>query len=155
MGQRFLCAVAAALLLAACSGVELQNTQPAREQARAARPQGEIYTGWRVYQDRCASCHDSDGSGSAQAPDLLVAVRTMGPRRFVDEVLRRYDWNLPPAADDSERNARIDQMLQRRAGVVTMPDWQGEPRVTAHIADLYAYLDARSAGIQGPGRPSR
>jgi mono/diheme cytochrome c family protein len=154
MCQRFSCAWAAALGLAACSGVELQNTQPARELARSAQAPGEIYTGWRVYQDRCAGCHGSDGTGGAQAPDLLVAVRTMGPRRFVDEVLRRYDWNLPPAADDSERHNRIEQTLQRRAGAVTMPDWQGEPRVTAHIADLYAYLDARSAGLQGPGRPS-
>ena len=92
--------------------------------------------------------------GSANAPDLLVALRSMGQRRFVDAVLRRYDWDLPPAADDSAREARIDQILGRRAGALTMPDWQGEPRVAAHIADLYAYLAARSDGAIGPGRPA-
>jgi mono/diheme cytochrome c family protein len=147
-------ALAAALALAACATVELENTRPARDLARAARPPGEVYLGWRVFQDRCARCHGADANGSPTSPDLLVAGRTMGPRRFVDAVLRRYDWTLPPAAEDSARDARLDELLQRRAGAFSMPDWQGEPRVTAHIADLYAYLSARSEARQGPGRPA-
>ena len=38
-------------------------------------------------------------------------------------------------------------------GTLTMPAWQGEPVVTAHVMDLYAYLSARADGRQGPGRP--
>jgi hypothetical protein len=38
--------------------------------------------------------------------------------------------------------------------MLTMPAWQGEPRVTAHIVDLYAYLSARAQGTQGPDRPA-
>jgi hypothetical protein len=140
--------------LAACSSVEFENTRAAREAARAAEPPGQIQTGWRVYQARCAGCHGEHATGGGRAPDLLVAVRSMGARRFADEVLRRYDWNLPPLPDDSVRESRIDQPLRRRQDAQSMPDWQGDPRITAHIDDLYAYLAARSDGLQGPGRPA-
>ena len=44
--------------------------------------------------------------------------------------------------------------MQRQQGALSMPAWQGEPRVNAHIMDLYAYLSARAEGRQGPGRPT-
>jgi hypothetical protein len=78
----------------------------------------------------------------------------MGPRRFVGLVLTRYDWSLPVPADGTARERQVDDILQRKDGVLAMPAWQGEPRVTAHIADLYAYLSARAEGTQGPGRPA-
>lgn len=140
----------AVALLAGCN-VELQNRQPAQELAQLARPPGSVYTGWRVFQDRCAGCHGLDATGTAGGgPDLLPRVRTMGPRQFVNLVLTRYDWQLtrPPAG------ALVDEVMQRRLGLLTMPAWQGEPRVSAHIADLHAYLSARADGVQGPGRPS-
>lgn len=91
------------------------------------------------------------------APDLLPIVREMGARSFIGRVLHRYDW--PPSAAESaessqEDSARLDAILQRRDGALTMPAWQGEPVVTAHIADLYAYLSARADGRLGPGRPT-
>ena len=49
-------AVSAALLLGGCS-VEWMNLQPAREVVEQAKPPGEVYAGWRVYQDKCAACH--------------------------------------------------------------------------------------------------
>lgn len=148
--------VAAALLVGGCA-LELQNRQPAEEIAREARPPGSVYTGWRVFQDRCALCHGSTATGTSAAPDLLARVREMGSRRFVGLVLQRYDWGLPPEqarAEGAEREALIESIELRRLGSVTMPAWQGEPRVTAHIADLYVYLSARAAGTQGPGRPA-
>ena len=45
------------------------------------------------------------------------------------------------------------ESLASRQGAIQMPAWQGEPRVQAHIADLYAWLSARAQGTQGPGRP--
>lgn len=146
----------AGLLLAGCA-VEVQNRQPARELAELAKPPGSVYTGWRVFQDRCARCHGPAAAGTAQAPDLLPRVREMGPQRFVNLVLRRYDWSLPAAQAASEgaaREALVEGVLQRREGALTMPAWQDEPRVNAHIADLYAYLSARAEGTQGPGRPA-
>ncbi|MFZ8393407.1 hypothetical protein ACO1MB_14270, partial [Staphylococcus aureus] len=68
-----------------------------------------------------------------------------------------YDWGLPAAKDSSANQARealLEDLLQRRQYALTMPAWQGEPSVTVHIADLYAYLSARAQGLQGPQRPT-
>ena len=141
-----------ALALAGC-GVIVQNRLPAEALARQNQAPGTVYTGWRVFQDKCARCHGADASGTAQAPDLSLRVRDMGARRFIALVLSRYDWALPAGADAAGREAQLDAVLQGRQGTLTMPAWQGEPVVTAHIADLYAYLAARADGSQGPGRP--
>ena len=149
--------LASALMLSAC-GVEIQNLQPAREMARAAESGNSVYTGWRVYQDKCASCHGADARGGEQAPDLTQAVQTMGERRFAKLVLLRYDWQFSPSSagrDDAAFEALVETVIRRQDGVLTMPAWQGEPTVTAHILDLYAFLGARADGTQGPGRPIR
>lgn len=149
-------ALLAGLLLASCA-VELQNRQPSEELAQAAKPPGSVYTGWRVFQERCSGCHGPAATGTDKAPDLLPRVREMGSRRFVGLVLRRYDWNLPAgqaSGESAAREALIEAIVERREGAVTMPAWQSEPQVNAHIADLYAYLSARAEGTQGPGRPA-
>lgn len=146
-----------ALLLAGCAGVEWENRQAAQEVAQSARPPGSVYVGWRVFQDKCASCHGPAASGTANAPDLLPKVRTMGSRQFVGLVLQRYDLNLPAAqagGDSAARSALVEVVMQRKEAPLVMPAWEGEPRVTAHIADLHAYLSARAEGVQGPGRPT-
>ncbi len=135
----------AATLLAGCA-VEWQNRQPSRTLQREAAAPGSVYAGWRVYQARCARCHGDDATGGI-GPDLTVALRQMGPRRFVGLVLQRYDLNQ--LADDNA----IEQALQRREGPMQMPVWGSEPEVSAHVMDLYAYLAARSEGTLAPGRP--
>ncbi|MCU0967411.1 MAG: cytochrome c [Rubrivivax sp.] len=146
-------------VLAGCSGpVQVVNLEPAQQLARESAPPGSAYLGWRLFQDKCAGCHGGDAAGSATAPNLLPLVREMGPRRFADLVLYRYDTSLPGLAagdDAAAREARVDQVLQRRAPPVSMPAWQGEPAVSAQIADLYAWLAARADGTLGPGRPAR
>jgi mono/diheme cytochrome c family protein len=146
--------VAATLGLTGCA-IEVENVQAKQELDRLARPPGSVYTGWRVFQDRCAGCHGPAGAGTEKGPNLLPRVRELGPRRFVSLVLQRYEWPVPPQvrSDGAAGGAAIDDILQRRQGALAMPAWQGEPRVTAHIADLYAYLSARAEGTQGPGRP--
>jgi mono/diheme cytochrome c family protein len=154
-------ALASALLLAGCAvqTVEVENTQAARDVARLSKPPGSVYLGWRVFQDKCAACHGPAATGAAGGPDLLPRVRTMGPRQFVSLVLKRYNWNLPPpqaGSDDAAREALAEEILRRKEGyMLTMPAWEGEPRVSAHIADLYAYLSARAEGSQGPERPAQ
>lgn len=151
------CGAALTLLLLAACAVEFKNVQPAQELAQLSRPPGSVYAGWRVFQDKCASCHGTAASGTASAPDLLLSVRAMGPRQFVGIVLQRYDWSFAaarPGSDDAAREALITDIVQRKEGQLTMPAWQGEPRVNAHIVDLYAYLSARAEGKQGPDRPA-
>lgn len=151
-------AVASALLLAGCAieTVEIQNRQAAQEVAQRSKPPGSVYLGWRVFQDRCAGCHGPAATGTGNAPDLLLRVREMSSRQFVGLVLQRYDLN-PPASqagsDSASRNALIEVIMQRKEAPLSMPEWQGEPRVNAHIVDLYAYLSARADGRQGPDRP--
>lgn len=146
-----------ALWLAGCA-VELENTKAARELELRSRPAGSVYLGWRVFEDKCARCHGSGAVGKGDAPDLRVKLRQVGPREFADLVLLRYEWTAPPASASgpwsAERETYVDDLLQRRKGAVTMPAWQGEPRVNAHVIDLYAYLSARAEGTQGPGRPA-
>ena len=148
-------ALASALLLAGCA-VEVENRQASQEITRLAAPGGSVYIGWRVFQDRCAGCHGAAATGSANAPDLLPRVRDMGSRQFVSLVLRRYDLNLhaaKPGSGSAAGETQIEVIMQRKEAPLAMPEWQGEPRVNAHIADLYAYLSARAEGTQGPGRP--
>jgi mono/diheme cytochrome c family protein len=144
------------LALAGCAA-QVQIAQPAPQRARGATPPGSVYTGWRVFQDKCATCHGATADGSSGAPDLLPIVRAMGPRQFVSVVLDRYDWGMPiaPAGDTrAAREAQVDTVLQRSLAPLLMPAWGAEPRVNAHIADLQVYLAARADGTQGPARPS-
>lgn len=150
--------LASVLWLAGCEHptVEIQNRQAAQELARLSKPPGSVYTGWRVFQDKCAGCHGADAMGTLGAPDLLPRVRDMGPRRFVSLVLTRYDWPVSSAQasrDSPALDSLIEKIVQRQEDVLIMPAWHNEPRVNAHIADLYAYLSARAHGTQGPHRP--
>lgn len=147
-------ALTALAVLASGCAIEWQNREPARQLAKAAQPQGSVYGGWRVFEARCAACHGADAAGVVGGgPNLLNRVTALGERRFVGLVLNRYDWGLPP--QQADRGALVDEVIAGRQGVVTMPAWSGEPVVTAHITDLYAYLSARAAGTVGPGRPSQ
>lgn len=156
---RLLLTLSAACLLAlAGCAVEVQNTQPAQALKQQAQPPGSVYAGWRVFQDKCAACHGPAAVGTAGAPNLLPAVRDMGPRQFVSLVLNRYDWSAQLGASKPEgaaRDALVDDLVQRKGYMLSMPAWQTEPRVNAHIADLYAYLSARAQGTQGPDRPAQ
>jgi mono/diheme cytochrome c family protein len=147
--------IASILLLSGCA-IEVLNTQAAQELQHESQPPGSIYAGWRVFQDKCAACHGPVATGTAGGPDLLPLVRDMGPHQFVSLVLNRYDWShagVPPSSTGAARDALVDELVQRRNYGLTMPAWEGEPRVNAHIVDLYAYLNARAQGAQGSGRP--
>jgi mono/diheme cytochrome c family protein len=148
------CLLAAALVLSACAvqTLEFENTRAARELARQTEPPGSIRLGWRVYQQRCAACHGAAAEGAANVPDLTQRLRELGPHQFVGLVLRRYDPLLGVGAG-APSEALVGEVVARRRGALSMPAWQGEPVVSAHVMDLYAYLVARSEGRVGPGAP--
>ncbi|MFG6486229.1 c-type cytochrome [Roseateles sp. BYS78W] len=147
----------AAALVGGCA-VELSNPKPSQQLAREALPAGDVRLGWRVFQQKCAGCHGADATGTAAGPDLLPRVREMGAHRFAGLVLRRYDWILAEAESDPKATAQdplADKITRGRDVALAMPAWQGNPAVTAHIEDLYAYLSARAEGALPPGRPAR
>lgn len=144
------------VLAATGCAVEVQNTKPAQELARRATPAVNLQAGWRVFQQKCAGCHGAAATGTARAPDLLPRLREMGAHQFVGLVLRRYDWIYAAAESSPEtatQDSLVEKIVQGREGELTMPAWQGDPAVTAHIIDLYAYLSARADGTLGQGRP--
>ncbi len=152
-----LCIVAAVALLAACA-VHLDNAEPARQLAREAAPGGSAYEGWRLFNQRCAACHGKDAAGPAPMPDLLDRVAQMGPRRFDNLVLVRYDWSRSVAEDEGEvpiPRLYLRETPQGGSEVLQMPAWGRDPAVVAHVEDLYAYLSARAENRLGKGSPPR
>jgi hypothetical protein len=146
-----------AALVMGCA-VEVQNTKPSQELARRALPDGDIPIGWRVFQQKCATCHGVSATGTAKGPDLLPRMREMGSHQFVSLVFRRYDWILAAAESDAgsaRQNTMVEKIVQGREGTIVMPAWESNPTVVAHVIDLYAYLSARAEGTQGPGRPAQ
>jgi len=153
----------AALLLSAGCTLQVKNLEPARQLAAAREGPGNAALGWQVFQERCAACHGPAATGGERAPSLLPLMADAGPRRFASLVLDRYDWGLPPGQGRDPgpvRDAVLDQVERGGAAPVTaadttMPAWAAVPRVSRHIADLYAYLAARAEGRVGPDGPPR
>ncbi|MFN4350244.1 MAG: c-type cytochrome [Hylemonella sp.] len=151
------CAGAISLLLLTGCTVDWQNRHAAQEVAQLSAAPGSVYLGWRVFQDKCAACHGAAATGTANAPDLLPRVRAMGERQFVSLVLQRYDLNQPATqvrSGTAAGEAQVEVVMQRKDAPLSMPAWQSEPRVNAHILDLHAYLSARAQGRQGTERPT-
>lgn len=118
--------------------------------------QNATYLGWRHFHENCARCHGEDATGTDKAPNLLVRIKGMSEGRFASTVLQRYQWVVPSSEASREgaaREALLEDVLRRRKGESTMPAWEGEPSVKAHILDVYAYLNGRANGTVGTGRP--
>ena len=146
------------LLIVGCS-MEFINARPARE-LQPPPVAVNLYAGWRVFQAKCSQCHGTSAKGSEQAPNLLPIVRAMSARHFSEMVLKRYDLGnglengLSQGSEKkSTTESYIDDILNRKEPAITMPAWQGEPTVNAHILDLYAYLTARAEGKFSTERP--
>ena len=124
-----LAAVAVAMLaLAACQPARAE--QPASRAQLGEQPVGQaILDGYRRYNSACNHCHGPDGIGSSFAPSLI-------------------DRPLP--------YARFREIVEQGSatGVSVMRGFANDPNVAPHIADIYAYLEARAAGTVGRGRPA-
>jgi mono/diheme cytochrome c family protein len=92
------------------------------------------YTGWVRYAAFCQSCHGTGGVGSAIAPDLTQALKTLNERQFDTIVSCGLKGNL---------------------GTGVMPAWGDNPNIRPYIGNLWAYLRARADGTLGPGRPQK
>ena len=146
-----------AALLSSCA-VQSGNAAPARILASESAPPGSALAGWRIYNQRCAMCHGKDAAGTAPMPYLRERVASMGPRRFANLVLTRYDWSRAIAED--EGIAPIARLYLRETPLggtelLEMPAWADEPAVVGRVDYLYAYLSARADGRLGTGNASR
>ncbi len=153
----FLLLLPASLFLSGCT-TEFTNTRAARELRQPAPLVGNLYAGWRVFQDKCAACHGAAATGGERAPDLLPIVRDMSARKFTALVLKRYDLGSGLPTDSPNQatiDTRIEDILRGTEPPLEMPAWQGEPAVNAHVLDLYAYLSARADGTLDTNRPQR
>lgn len=128
---------------------------PSSAQAVDASP---VYGGWRLFQQHCARCHGDAAEGTDRAPDLRRRVQGMSSDRFVATVLQRYQWVVPAGeagAEGAAREALVQDVLRRQESPTSMPAWEGQPEVQAHILDLYTYLQGRASGSVPDGTPSR
>jgi mxaJ protein len=92
------------------------------------------YTGWLRYSAFCQTCHGTGGVGSAIAPDLTQAMKSLNKRQFETIVSCGLKGNL---------------------GIGVMPAWGDNPNIRPYIDKLWAYLRARADGALGPGRPQK
>lgn len=139
-------------------GVMVEAAEPPLYRIADGKVDGATYIGWRLFQTNCATCHGAAATGTDRAPNLLPRVQEMSRSRFVGAVLRRYKLLVPSsesAAEGGAREALVEEIVQRRAGQIPMPAWDGDPNVKPHILDLYAYLRARSDGALDERRPEQ
>lgn len=140
----------------------------AHAQNRGGPPPGEYrikdgkvdrgtYAGWRLYHSACYGCHGVDATGTDLAPNLVQRVRGMTPRAFVTKVLTSYRITQQPDAASDSRDVLVDEILRKERGAkgrIVMPAWENDPKISPHVLDLFAYLNARADGQLGPGRPT-
>ena len=151
-------AAGAALLLAGFSLPSLAaEPLPGEYRVENGRVDAGTFSGWRIFHTSCHGCHGSGGTGTDMAPNLVERIKTMTPRGFATKVLTSYRIvGVGPDERAGEREALLEDILRRERtarGQVVMPAWEGDAEVPPHVLDLYAYLNARSDGALGPGRP--
>ncbi|MFC1681604.1 c-type cytochrome [Pseudomonadota bacterium] len=106
------------------------NCATGAESAGECTVDARTYNGFRIYSDKCATCH-GHGTGVSTSP---AADLTRRPIKYEDIHFTLYHGH--------------DENL----GV--MPSWKGNCDVIPRIDELYLYLKARSDGALPLGRPS-
>jgi mono/diheme cytochrome c family protein len=120
------------------------------------------YAGWKLFHTTCYVCHGVGGTGTDVAPNLVERIGNYTPRGFATKVLSSYRMVPMPdgalADREAEREALLELLMKRERkslGQPLMPAWDSDDEVAPHVLDLYAYLNARAAGVLGPGKPKR
>jgi len=90
------------------------------------------YQGWRYFQVYCARCHGDDALGNADAPNLTYSVTPDGG------VSRDSFFVMVHNGSTDKKMKGFQELLD-------------DPQ----IANVYAYVKARSEGRLGRGRPHR
>jgi mono/diheme cytochrome c family protein len=96
----------------------------------AGKVDAQIYEGFRRYHASCNHCHGPDGVGSTFAPSLVAGLPEL----------------------DAFRRVVLDGVSRGASG---MKGFAGDANVAPYVNDIYAYLQARSDGALGRGRPEK
>lgn len=119
------------------------------------------FAGWRTYHSGCHICHGQGAIGTDIAPSLLSRMQSMTAREFAERVLVRYRLGAQIEGASVEERARareeiIAEVTAKKRGTkgrISMPAWESDAEINAHILDLYGYLSARADGMIGAQRP--
>jgi mono/diheme cytochrome c family protein len=151
-----------ALLASAVMAQPREKPMPGEFVVVDGRVDAGTYAGWKLYHTACYVCHGVGGTGTDVAPNLLERIGNYTPRGFATKVLTSY--RIVPMPDgappdgEAERAALLELLMKRERkslGQPLMPAWDEDDEVAPHVLDLYAYLNARAAGVLGPGKPKR
>lgn len=137
------------------------DPQPGSYQVIDGKVDENTYRGWKVFHSACHVCHGIGAVGTDIAPSLLPRMEGWTAREFAQRVLVRYRLLQPgdsraatnPTAD---RQAVLDEVMAKKRGAkgrISMPAWEQDEQINAHILDLYAYLSARADGRIGSAEP--
>jgi hypothetical protein len=119
------------------------------------------FYGWRTFHSGCHICHGQGAIGTDIAPSLLSRMQSMTAREFAERVLVRYRLGAQLEGASVEQRARAREEIiaevtakkRGKKGRISMPAWENDAEVNAHILDLYGYLSARADGMIGVQRP--
>ena len=95
-----------------------------------------VYNGFRRYGESCLRCHGPDGAGSSYAPNLTESLKHLSYDAVV-EVIVNGRKNVSASSNN------------------VMPAFGTTEDVVNYLDDIYGYLQARSDGVLGRGRPKR
>lgn len=157
-----LLAALAALGLVWTNAVSAQSPTPGTYRVQDGKVDEGTFAGWVLFHTACFICHGRDALGTHVAPPLVNSLNTLSRQEFANKVLTRYrltTGSLEAGTDDqsSVKQLILDEVRKSERGKygrVSMPGWQGNPGIEAHLLDLYAYLKARADGVLGPGQPA-
>jgi mono/diheme cytochrome c family protein len=94
----------------------------------------EVYEGWKQFNLNCARCHGEDVLGTTIAPHLIVSVRPGGAAATKEVFIQTVCAGRPEKG---------------------MPAWCPLGLEMDKINAIYLYVQGRSEGKIGPGRPAR
>jgi methanol metabolism-related c-type cytochrome len=124
--------IAAALLPAAVRAED----EPKPYKIENGRVDQGTYNGYRRYGESCLRCHGPDGAGSSYAPALTDSLKHLDHDQFAQIVINGRQ-NVTTSSNN------------------VMPAFGTSEDVVNYLDDIYAYLEARSDGALGRGRPKR
>ena len=121
------------------------------------------YAGWKLFHTALLRLPRRRRHGHRRRAEPGRAHRQLHAARLCHQGAQQ----LPHRADaptahppdrEAEREALLELVMKRERqmqGQPLMPAWDADAEVAPHVLDLYAYLNARAAGVLGPGKPKR